>query len=335
MTPMMMMMIRPVARIKATRAWEQTGFADRGEPTKMSPKGIRDNNAKGNFVKDKNGYVITTYDGLPDSAFDYQSGQYGQQIDDVPWQPLFMDLLTIEEDVCYAFLGVEITRPVYGGHHYKLKVKKHTPGNGCWKNSNFATTYVPWRTYRAATGSNRIEEITEEDGACTVTMVDQADSNRETVTFSTLTDSDDLTNRPSVQTGNVAGKHGTVDTTNSIALKLAGHINEPVSQRVKIGGPVSVSYDPVGVRTRWADGKTWNTPYWATCFFYCTNYYGIEYEVDGELILKAVPIYDYLTKQAGFMDEASDNNRLIFSQGKRPFLPIFDDGFVIEEVNAG
>ena len=50
-----------------------------------------------------------------------------------------------------------------------------------------------------------------------------------------------------------------------------------------------------------------------------------------ELKLKAVPIYDYLTKQAGFQDEASPTNRLIFSEGTRPFKPVWDDHLIIPE----
>lgn len=337
MIPMMMMMMRPVVRIKATRAWEQPAFADRGEPTVISPKSIRDLNAKGKYVYDKNGNVITDYDGLPDSEFAYASGstpagQYAQTLINIPWQPHFMDLMAMEEDVCYAFLGAETNRPSSG---YEYHVKKHVPEHGCWTNLYWARAYVTFRPYRAATGSNRIIDVHEVDGACTVKLIDPVDGNVETVTASMLTDSDDLSNRPSVQTGNVAAHHGTIDTTTSTALKLAGSINEPIYEAIKVGGSTSGAYDPTGVRTRWADGKTWNVPYWATCYFYATNYYGVEYSEGGELKLKAVPIYDCLTKQAGFLDEASPTKRLIFSQGKRPFLPIFDDGFVIPEEEVG
>ena len=110
---------------------------------------------------------------------------------------------------------------------------------------------------------------------------------------------------------------------------------EPICETFKVGGSTSKAYDPQYIRTRWVDGKTWNLPYSDTTHQYCTNYYGIEYSEGGELKLKAVPIYDYLTKQAGFMDEASPTNRLIFSQGARPFKPVWDDGIAVDTEVAG
>ena len=168
-------------------------------------------------------------------------------------------------------------------------------------------------------------------------MIDTVDGSQETLTATMLTDTDDVANRPTCQTGTVAGKHGTVDTTKNITLRLAGHITEPICEVLKVGGSTSVAYDPTGVRTRWVDGKTWNATngYWATCHKYGTNYYGIEYSEGGELKLKAVPVYDFLTKQAGFMDEASPTNRLIFSQGARPFKPVWDDGIAVDTEVAG
>ena len=336
MIPMMLMNVRPIARIQAVKAWNQPAWADLGELTKMWSKSIRDCNAKGELIRDKNGDVITKYDGLPDSDFELSNagtsiGRYADVSEDVPWQDC-MDFGLFEDDVCYAYLGCETCRPSGG---YEYHIKQHAPYTGTWKHLQFATAYVPFRPYRPTTGSNRLVDIHEINGACTVTLIDPADGDRETVTMAMLTDSDDLSNRPSVQTGNVAAHRGTIDTTITQALKLAGSINEPISQVIKVGSAASDAYDPNGVRTRWEDGKTWtvstNSGYWASCFIHQTNYYGIEYSEGGECKLKAVPIYDYLTKQAGFQDEASPTNRLIFSQGRRPFKPVFDDGFIIPE----
>ena len=336
MIPMMMMMMRPTARIKATRSWNQPGWADLGEPTKMAAKSIRDKNAAGFLVKDKNGNVITTYDGLPDSDFAPASGgtpagRYANLQVDVPWQD-WMDLgLFFEDDICYAHLGCETNRPSASNGGYELHKRFHVPAHGTWHHLSFATTYAPFRPYRAATGSNRIIDVHEVDGACTLTMIDPVDGNKETVTANMLTDSDDLSARPSVQTGNVAMHHGTVDSTTNTALRLFGAINEPICEAFRVGGSTSKAYDPQYIRTRWVDGKTWNLPYSATIHQYCTNYYGIEYSENDELKLKAVPIYDYLTKQAGFQDEASPTNRLIFSEGTRPFKPVWDDHLIIPE----
>ena len=318
MIPMMMMMMRPTARIKATRSWKQPGDACKTASLAGKP------------WKDKNGFPVTQFDNMTDAEAKTHSVQLG-------WQEN-MDLgLFFEDDICYAYLGIETNRPSAANGGYELHVKEHTPSHGTWHNLYWATQYKPYRPYRAATGSNRIVDIHEVDGACTLTMIDTVDGTQETLTATMLTDTDDLSARPTCQTGNVAGKHGTVDTTKTIALKLAGHIAEPISEVLKVGGTTSVAYDPTGVRTRWVDGKTWNATsgYWATCHKYGTNYYGIEYSEGGELKLKAVPIYDYLTKQAGFMDEASPNNRLIFSQGRRPFKPIWDDGIAVETEVAG
>ena len=333
MIPMMMMQIRPTARIQAVRSWDQPAYADRGEaPVSMDAKSIRDNNAVGKFVRDLNRKVITTFDGLPDSDFAAASGgnpagRYYNTRVNIPWQE-WWDKMLMGDDICYAYLGVETNRPSSG---YDLHIKYHTTKAGKWKHLYWATAYAPFRPYRASTESYRLVDIHEVDGACTLTMIDPVDGDRETVSASMLTDSDDLSNRPSVQTGNVAMHHGTVDSTTSTALKLAGHINEAICEALKVGGATSDAYDPTGVRTRWNDGKTWTQPYQATCFKYGTNYYGIEYSEGSVLKLKAVPIYDYLTKQAGFQDEASPTKRLIFSQGTRPFKPIFDDGLVIPD----
>ena len=323
---MMMMMMRPTARIKATRPWNQPAFADRGEQVYNIPgDACKTASLAGKPWKDKNGFPVTQFDNMTDAEAKTHSVQLG-------WQEN-MDLgLFFEDDICYAYLGIETNRPSAANGGYELHVKEHTPSHGTWKNLYWATQYKPYRPYRAATGSNRIVDIHEVDGACTLTMIDTVDGTQETLTATMLTDTDDLSARPTCQTGNVAGKHGTVDTTKTIALKLAGHINEPICEVLKVGGTTSVAYDPAGVRTRWVDGKTWNATsgYWATCHKYGTNYYGIEYSEGGELKLKAVPIYDYLTKQAGFMDEASPNNRLIFSQGARPFKPVWDDGIAVD-----
>ena len=335
MIPMMMMMMRPTARIKATRSWNQPAYADRGEPMHVQAKYIRDCNTRGKYVRDFNGNVITTFDGLPDSAFS-TGGQYFEYSVDIPWQD-WMDLMLAEDDVCYAYLGVETNRPSAANGGYELHIKSHTPAHGRWENLYWATQYKAYRPYKSSTGSYRIVDIHEVDGACTLTMIDTVDGTKETVTATMLTNSDDLSARPTCQTGNVAAHYSTVDTTKSTALKLAGHVNEPICEVLKIGGSTSDAYDPAAVRTRWNDGRTWNATngYWATCYKYGTNYYGIEYSEGGELKLKAVPVYDYLTKQAGFMDEASPTNRLIFSQGRRPFKPIWDDGIAVDTEVAG
>lgn len=323
MFPMQMMVIRPIERIKATRAWTRPDFADRGElPYTLQGTSFKNASLAGKPWKDKNGRPITQFDEMSDAEANTHTMTVGWQED---W-----DLMLMEDDVCYAYLGCETNRPSAANGGYEYHVKKHCPDHGTWISLYWATTYVPFKPYRAATGSNRIIDLHEVDGACTVKLIDPADGNIETVTASMLTDTDDLEHRPTVQSGTVAAHHGTVDTTSNIALKLAGSINSPVFEALKVGSATANAYDPTSVRTRWEDEKTWNVPYWASCYIYGTNYYGIDYSEDGKMKLKAVPIYDYLTKQAGFIDEASPNNRLIFSQGRRPFKPVFDDGFVIE-----
>ena len=150
-----------------------------------------------------------------------------------------------------------------------------------------------------------------------------------------LTDTDDVENRPTCQTGNVAGHHGTIDTTKTIALKLAGHINEPIAETLKIGGATSVAYDPANVRTRWADGKTWSATngYWATCYKYGTNYYEIQYKENGETVYDGIPVYFSLTKEGGMLNRVS--GKIAFSQGTRPFKAVFDDGLNIPEEVQG
>lgn len=331
MIPMMMMMMRPTARIKATRSWNQPAFADRGEQVyNITGDACKKASLAGKPWKDKNGFPVTQFDEMTDNEAKTHNVQLG-------WQEN-MDLgLFFEDDICYAYLGVETTRPSAANGGYELHVKSHTPAHGTWHNLYWATQYKPYRPYRAATGSNRIVDIHEVDGACTLTMIDTVDGTQETMTATMLTDTDDVANRPTCQTGTVACKHGTVDTTKNITLRLAGHITEPICEVLKVGGTTSVAYDPTGVRTRWVDGKTWNATsgYWATCHKYGTNYYGIEYSEGGKLKLKAVPVYDFLTKQAGFMDEASPTNRLIFSQGARPFKPVWDDGIAVDTEVAG
>lgn len=325
MIPMMMMQMRPTARIKATRSWNQTEYADRGETISCNALYIKEENAKGFFVRDIHGNVITDYD---DTAMTTE--ELSNTIVDIPWQD-WWDFGLFEDDVCHAFLGIETNRPSAANGGYEYHMKYQIPYDGRWRSLYFATELKQFRPYRAATGSNRIVDIHEIDGDCTLTMIDPVDGDCETLEAAMLTDSDDLASRPTCQTGTVAMHAGTIDTTTNTTLRLAGHINEPIAEALKVGGPASQAYDPTGVRTRWNDGKTWTVPYIATCFKYGTNYYGIEYSESNELKLKAVPIYDYLTKQAGFMDEASPTNRLIFSQGRRPFKPVWDDGFVIPE----
>ena len=314
-------------RPQAIRSWNQPEYADRGETTTVTGLTLKNEALKGHYFKDANGSLIADVNSYADTA-------------SVPVQwAEWWDMMLAKDDICYAYLGVETNRPSAANGGYELHVKKHTPDHGTWTNLYWATTYVPFRPYRATTHSNRIVDIHEVNGACTVTLIDPADGNRETVTATMLTDTDDVENRPTCQTGNVAAHKGTVDTTITSALKLAGHINEPIAEAFKVGGAASDAYDPANVRTRWNDGKTWtvstSSGYWATCYKYGTNHYGIEYSEGGELKLKAVPIYDYLTKQAGFQDEASPINRLIFSQGRRPFKPVFDDGIAVDTEVAG
>lgn len=350
MTPMMMMMIRPVERVKAVKTWNQPEYADRGEPTTMSARTIRDKNAAGDYVYDKNGHVITDYDGLPDSDFAYGSynsatgncdigaGQYAFTQVEIPYQDVCGYNFLFEDDVCFAYLGIETTRPSAANGGYTLYVKKWDK-HGCYKNDYFATTYVPYKTYDGTNGGNyRIEEISEVDGVCTVTLTRTDTGAKETVTFNMLTDMDDVENRPTCQTGTVAAHKGTVNTTNNTTLWLAGHINKPLEQVIKIGSATSKAYDPAYVRTRWTDGRTWTcvngATYWATCFKYSEYYYSIQYSENGEQLLDAVPIYDGLTRQGGFINQV--NNKLIFAHpnSRRKLKPVYDDGFVIPEVSA-
>lgn len=330
MTPMMMMMMmRPTERVKAVKTWNQIPAADRGEMTTMWAKTIRDKNAKGEYVYDKNGYVITDYDGLPDSAFGSYGGQNANEQVEIPYQDAWGYNFLFEDDVCFAILPIKTTRPSSG---YTLYIKRWD-SHGCYKNNYFATAYVPYKTYD---GSNyNIEEVSEVDGACTVTLTNTDTGAKRTVTFNMLTDMDDTANRPSCQTGNVAAKHGAVETTVTSALKLAGHINEPLEEVLKIGSATSKTYDPTGVRTRWNDGKTWNLPYWATCYKYQEYFYSIQYSEGGVPLLDAVPIYDCLTRQGGFINTV--DGKLIFAHrdSRRKLKPVWDDHFIIPEEEVG
>lgn len=312
-------MLRP----QAVRTWTQPGYADLGEPAHVTGKTLKDNALKRRYFKGADGKVIKDVSGYTDT-----------ETVDVLW-PDWWDLMLMEDDVCYAYLGFETNRPSATNGGYELHVKKHVPDHGHWTNLYWATTYVPFRPYRAATKSNRIIDIHEVDGACTVTLIDPADGNRETVTCNMLTDSDDLENRPTCQTGSVAGHHGTVDTTKAIALKLAGHINEPIAERFKIGGSTADAYDPDAVRTRWNDGRTWTAAsgFWATCYRYGTNWYEVQYKEGGHTIYDGVPVYYSLTREGGFLNRV--DGKMVFSQGRRPLKAIFDDGLDIPEVNAG
>lgn len=320
-------MLRP----QAVRTWNQPAYADRGEATHVQARWIRDCNARGEYVRDFSGKVITTFDGLPDSDF-ATGGPYFEYPVDIPWQD-WMDLMLAEDDVCYAFLGVETARPSAANGGYELHIKSHTPKHGRWTNLYWATTYAAYKPYRAATGSNRIIDVHEVNGACTVTLIDPADGNRATITANMLTDSDDLSARPACQTGNVAMYRGTIDTTQSTALRLAGHINEPIYEALKIGGSTSQSYDPAYVRTRWTDGKTWNLPYIATCYNYGTNYYEVQYKEGGQTIYDGIPVYYSLTREGGMLNRV--DGKVTFSQGKRPFKAVFDDGIVVDTEVAG
>ena len=310
-------------RPQAIRSWNQPEYADRGETITVTGKTLKDNALKGRYFKDANGNLITDVNSYADTA-------------SVPVQwAEWWDMMLAKDDICYAYLGVETNRPSATNGGYELHIKEHTPDHGTWKNLYWATTYVPYRPYRATTKSNRIVDIHEVNGACTVTLIDPADGNRETVTATMLTDTDDVENRPTCQTGNVAGHHGTIDTTKTIALKLAGHINEPIAETLKIGGATSVAYDPANVRTRWADGKTWSATngYWATCYKYGTNYYEIQYKENGETVYDGIPVYFSLTKEGGMLNRMS--GKIAFSQGTRPFKAVFDDGLNIPEEVQG
>ena len=328
MIPMMMMMMRPTARIRATRSYNQPEFADRGElPYTITGNACKTASLSGKPWIDKNGYPVTKYDDMTDAEAKTHTEQLG-------WQERWNLGLFFEDDICVARLGVSTTRPSATNGGYELH-ERYQNDMGTWRHLYMATTFKEFRPYRSATGSHRIVDHYEKDGACTITLIDQADGNREVVTATMLTDMDDVANRPTCQTGTVAMHSGTVDTTRNVTLRLAGHINEPLEQRFVVGGTASDAYDPVGMRTRWVDGKTWTIPYVGAIHKYCTNYYGIEYSEGGQLKLKAVPIYDYLTKQAGFQDEAHPMNRLIFSQGKRAFKPVWDDGIAVDTEVAG
>ena len=310
-------------RPQAIRSWNQPEYADRGETITVTGKTLKDNALKGRYFKDANGSLITDVNSYADTA-------------SVPVQwAEWWDMMLMGDDICYAYLGVETNRPSATNGGYELHIKEHTPDHGTWKNLYWATTYVPYRPYRATTHSNRIIDIHEVNGACTVTLIDPADGNREMVTATMLTDTDDVANRPTCQTGNVAGHHGTIDTTKTIALKLAGHINEPIAETLKIGGATSVAYDPANVRTRWADGKTWSATngYWATCYKYGTNYYEIQYKENGETVYDGIPVYFSLTKEGGMLNRVS--GKIAFSQGTRPFKAVFDDGLNIPEEVQG
>lgn len=310
-------------RPQAIRSWTQPEYADRGETINVTGKTLKDNALKGRYFKDANGSLITDVNSYADTA-------------SVPVQwAEWWDMMLAKDDICYAYLGVETNRPSVANGGYELHIKEHMPDHGTWKNLYWATTYVPYRPYRATTHSNRIVDIHEVNGACTVTLIDPADGNRETVTATMLTDTDDVENRPTCQTGNVAGYHGTIDTTKTIALKLAGHINEPIAEALKIGGSTSIAYDPANVRTRWADGKTWSASsgYWATCYKYGTNYYEIQYKENGETVYDGIPVYFSLTKEGGMLNRMS--GKIAFSQGTRPFKAVFDDGLNIPEEVQG
>lgn len=334
MIPMMMMMMRPTARVKAVKTWNQIPAADRGEMTTMGAKSIRDKNAAGDYVYDKNGYVITDYDGLPDSDFAPASGstpagKYYDTKREIPYQDAWGYNFLFEDDVCFTDFPVKTTRPSSGYSLYIKRWDKH----GCYKNNYFATTYVPYKTYD---GSNyNIEEVSEVNGTCTVTMTNTDTGAKRTVTFNTLTDMDDVANRPTCQTGNVAAKKGTVETTTTQALKLAGHIAEPLEELLKMGSSKSDSYDPAGVRTRWNDGKTWtvttSSGYFATCFKYAEYYYKVVYTEGGKAILDACPIYDYLTRQGGFINSVDGNLIFAHRRSKRKLKAVWDDHFIIPE----
>lgn len=312
-------MLRPVA----VRTWTQPGYADRGETITVTGKTLKDNALKGRYFKGADGKKIMNVSEYADTA-------------SVPvlWAD-WWDMMLMEDDVCYAYLGVETNRPSAANGGYELHIKQHTPDHGTWQNLYWATTYVPYRPYRAATGSNRIVDIHEVNGACTLKMIDPADGNVETVTATMLTDTDDLEARPTCQTGNVAGHHGTVDTTKTIALKLAGHIAEPIAEALKIGGATANAYDPAAVRTRWNDGRTWSATsgYWATCYKYGTNYYEIQYKENGQTLYDGIPVYYSLTREGGLLNRV--DGKITFSQGRRPLKAVFDDGLNIPEVNAG
>ena len=311
-------------RPQAIRSWNQPDYADRGEPTHISGLSLKQAAQKGRYYKDANGKTIKNVSEYADTA-----------TVDVLW-PEWWDLgLFFQDDICYAYLGVETTRPSAANGGYELHIKRHTPDHGTWHNLYWATTYVPYRPYRAATRSNRIVDVHEVNGTCTLKLIDPADGNVETITATMLTDTDDVENRPTCQTGNVAGKHGAVDTTKTIALKLAGHVNEPIAERFKIGGSASDAYDPANVRTRWADGKTWSATngYWATCYKYGTNYYEIQYKENGKTVYDGIPIYFSLTKEGGMLNRMS--GKIAFSQGTRPFKAVFDDGLNIPEEVQG
>lgn len=310
-------MLRP----QAVRTWTRPAYADRGETISVTGKTLKDNALKGRYFNDADGKKIQNVSEYADTA-----------TVPVQWAE-WWDMMLAEDDVCYAYLGVETNRPSAANGGYELHIKQHTPDMGKWANLYWATTYAAYRPYRAATHSNRIIDIHEINGACTVTLIDPADGNRETLTATMLTDSDDLEARPTCQTGNVAMHHGTVDTTTSTALRLAGHINEPICEALKIGGSTSQAYDPTGVRTRWNDGKTWSIPYVATCFKYGTNYYEIQYKENGETIYDGIPVYYSLTREGGLLNRV--DGKIIFSQGRRPLKAVFDDGLNIPEVDAG
>lgn len=315
-------MLRP----QAVRSWNQPEYADRGEPMHISGLSLKQAAQKGLYYKDTNGKKIRNVSEYADAdPVDVLFPEWGSMG------------LFFADDICYAYLGVETNRPSAANGGYEYHIKKHTPDHGTWTNLFWATTYVPFRPYRAATKSNRIIDIHEINGACTVTLIDPADGNRETITATMLTDTDDVENRPTCQTGNVAAHYGTVYTTKTSALKLAGHIAEPIAEALKIGGSVSQAYDPAGVRTRWTDGKTWTVAngatYWATCHQYATNYYEIQYKENGETVYDGIPVYYSLTREGGLLNRV--DGKIIFSQGRRPLKAVFDDGLNIPEVDAG
>lgn len=319
MIPMMNMMVRPVEKVKAVRTWNQPEYADRGEPTHVNGKSLKDSALKGRYFRGVDGKLIKNVDSYADA-----------DPVDVLW-PDWWDLgLFFRDNICFAYLGVETTRPSTANGGYEYHKKYHVPDQGRWQHLYFATQLKEYRPYRAATGSNRVIDIHEVDGACTLTMIDPVDGNTETLSATMLTDMDDVANRPTCQTGTVAMHHGTIDTTQNMTLRLAGHINEPLSEVLKVGGSTSQSYDPTGVQSRWSDGKTWTVPYISQCHKYGTNYYEISYSENGETLLDLEPYYDGLTQQACFVDRAN-SNRMIFSQGERPFKAVREtDPYCVE-----
>ena len=182
-------MLRP----QAVRTWNQPDYADRGEPMHISGITLKRAAQKGLYYKDTDGKKIRNVSEYADAdPVDVLFPEWGSMG------------LFFEDDICYAYLGIETNRPSAANGGYELHIKKHTPDHGAWTNLFWATTYVPFRPYRATTESYRIIDIHEVNGACTVTLIDPADGNRETITATMLTDTDDVENRPKTESVNAA-----------------------------------------------------------------------------------------------------------------------------------